>query len=321
MQQTRRELLDDFLGFATEAGDSVARDIAERALNRALLTLWFKHHWSQFRAASPYSFSTVAGTRNYVLPKHFGRMAYKDGRVRNTTNGAWIYPLMQDRVDEHDPGFTTSLETRSAPVGYLQDDTVGVGVQPSSSGEACEVLSSSSADTAVRVYVEGLDASGVFQRVQVTLTGTSAVAVGTFSRIERFGKSYPDGVTPTTELTSSAGTVTLRTVSGATTLQALASDESAVDLPVITLYPTPDAVYAMAVPYMRAPRRLLHDADPLPRFWGNALFEELQIQWHVNKGNLSSDAQVPRPHLKDLIELENAGRVPFLAQRRPYGFR
>lgn len=321
MQTTRRELLDDFLGFVTEQGDSIARDIAERALNRALLALWMKRAWNQFRHQTPHQLTTVAGTRDYVLPRHFGRMAYADGRIRNVTTGGWLFPITREELDEQDPTAGTSLASNGLPIGYLQDNTVGVAVQPLSTGEACEVVSDSAADVAVRVYVEGLDQNGVSRRVQVTLTGTNPVAVGTWSRIELFGKSYPDGVTPTSEFTSSAGTVTLRTAAGPVTLQSLLSDESAVDLPVLTLYPTPDAAYTYAVPYLRAPRTLKDDAEPLPRFWGNALFEELQAQWHVNKGNIASDAQIPRPALADLIAMENASAVPFKARRRPFGGR
>lgn len=319
MQQTRRELLDDFLHFVTEHGDSVAVEIAGRVLNRAMLALWMKHPWAQFRAQTPYEFSTVANRRDYALPRHFGRMAHRDGRIRNLTGGEWLLPIGRGELDEAHPEAGTSLDTAGTPRGYLLDNTVGVSVQPSSAGEACEVLSSSASDTAVTVFVEGLDANGVYTRTAVTLTGTTAVTVGTWARIERFGKSYPDGTTPTTDQTTSAGIVTLRTTSGLTTLQALLPDESAVDLPVLTLYPTPNAVFTIAVPYMIAPRRLRHDADPLPRFWGNALFEELTVQWALNKGKLTSDAQVPRPHLADLVALENASRIPQTMHRRPFG--
>jgi hypothetical protein len=256
-----------------------------------------------------------------VLPRHFGRTAYRDGRVRNVTTGGWLYPVDRERLDENDPTAGTSLEVPAIPTSYLLDHTIGVSVQPSAGGEICEVLSSDNTDTTVRVYVEGLDADGVWTRAQVTLTGTTPVTVGTWARIERVGKSYPETITPTTALTTSVGTVTLRTTAAAIVLQTLLPDESAVDLPVITLYPTPDAAYTLAVPFMVAPRRLLHDADPLPRFWGNALFEELQAQWHVNKGHMASDAQMPRPHLTDLIALENASRVRFTAQRKPFGVR
>lgn len=321
MLQTQRELLDDFLSFSTEHGDSVARAIANRALNRALLTIWLKHPWAQFRAQSPYEFATVAGTRDYVLPRHFGRMAARDGAIRNLTQPREIFPVNRDDLNATHPSAGTSLETRGAPDRYLLDNTIGVSVQPAAAGEACELVSSSADDDDVDVYLEGLDASGVYKATKVTLTGTTPVAAGTWSRIEQFGKGYAAGTDPAVDQTTSVGTVTLRTVAGPTTLQTLLPDESGLDLVVLTLVPVPDAVYTIAVPYMLMPRRLYRDSQPLPRLWGNVLFEELCVSWLVNKGKVASDASVPRPHLADLLALENASRVPFTQHRRPYGGR
>lgn len=318
MIQTRRELLDDFLRYVTEHGDSVAERIAGRALNRALLAIWLKHPWAQFRADTPYELTTVAGTRSYVLPRQFGRMAHRDGRIRNITQGSWIEPIDRGQLDEQRPEAGTSLDSTGLPYGYLMDGTSPVSRQPAAAGEACEVVSSSASDDDVEVVIEGLDASGAHTRTRVTLNGTTPVAVGTWSRIFEFGKAYDSADTPATDQTSSVGSVTLRTVAGPTTLQTLASDESAVDLPTITFYATPDAAYVIAVPYMRAPRRAYEDADPLPRFWGNALFEEMQADWLVNKGEIASAAQLPRPHLADLIALENANRIPLTRHRRPF---
>lgn len=319
MQQSRREILDDFLGFVAEKGDDIARDIAERALSRALLAIWMKRTWSQYRASTPYQFATVAGTREYVLPSHFGRVSSDSGDIRNLTLARWIHPLVREDFDREHPEAGTSLEVRGLPIGYLQDSTSPVSRQPASTGDACEVLSSDAADVAVEVYIEGLDANGVNQRTQVTLTGTNPVAVGTWSRIFEFGKAYDEATDPTTEETSSAGNVTLRVVAGPVVLQTLQPDEASVDLPVLTLFHTPDAVYQIAVPYLRAPRRLRHDADPLPRFWGNAIFEELCLTWLEQKGKIASAAAAPRPHLVDLVSMENANQAKATQQRRGFG--
>jgi hypothetical protein len=318
MQQTRRELLDDFLGFATERGDSNARNVAERLLNRALLKVWLAHSWRCFVALEPLTVTTVAGTRSYALRSDFGRVTGRDGVVRNITTGARVLPADREQLEADDPSFGTAFERRGQPLRYLTDGSVGVHTQPAAAGEACEVLSSSSQDTTVRVFVEGVNAAGQYTRTQVTLTGTAAVSVGSWKRIDRVGKSLPEGSDPATELTTSVGFVTLRTTADATELQVLLSDESAVDLPVLTLYPTPDAVYTLVVPFMRAPRRLVHDADPLPRFWGNALFEEMCAEWAVNTKKVSSSAGIPRPHLNDLIMADNAERAQMSGPRRPF---
>jgi hypothetical protein len=317
MQQTRREILDEFLDFLTEKGDSNARNKAERALNRALLTIWLERAWSQFQG-DPHLFSTVAGTRSYALPSHFGRMSGKDGQIRNITNGGWITPREREDLEIEMPTFGTSLEAQGTPSKYVLDGVVGVHTQPSSAGEACEVVSSSGSDVTVRAFVEGVNDSDQYTRAQVTLTGQTAVAIGTWKRIERFGKSLPEGLDPATELTTSVGSVTLRTVTDATELQTLLSDESAVEHVQLTLVPTPNGVYQISVPFLRALRRVYQDADPMPRFWGNAIFEELCVQWQVNRGKFSSEAQVPRPQLNKLMAFDQAGRVPSLKRRVPF---
>lgn len=322
MLATRRELIDDFIAFKGESGDATARDLAERLLNRALLAIYLKHPWRAFNEPDPYLFSTVDGTRLYAMPSYFGRITGRDGQLRDMTTGAVIYPKEPDDLQAEDPLFGTSLETTGRPHRYVLAGQVGVHTQPVAAGDALEVLSSSAADDAALApvcYIEGLDAAGRYTRTQVTLDGVTPVAIGTWKQVREFGKAYPFGTTATTELTSSAGTVTLRKVTGAVELQLLFADESARQHDMLTLYPTPDGVYSIAVPMMRGLRRVYRDADPMPREWGNALFEEMHIQWDKNRGKLVSDAQVPRPALVDLISWDNAGRVPSAKFRVPFG--
>jgi hypothetical protein len=68
---------------------------------------------------------------------------------------------------------------------------------------------------------------------------------------------------------------------------------------------------------MRRPPRLLFDADPMPADWWNAIFEDLTIQWRVNRGEFRDPSDAPRPELLDLICADNANkprpvRRPFL---------
>ena len=294
MQWTRRELIDDFLGFVTEAGDAVARDVAERVLNRAIEALWLKHDWLQFQSPQPYEIATAAGQRHYALPAHYGRMG--PGLVRNLTNGVALPSLEPADLDALAPGYGTSLDTaRSAPRHYILRGTCGVFQQPDvSAGWELEALSSSTNDTDITVSLEGEDTNGMQQRVRVTLSGSTPVSCGTWRYVDHFGKSFPTAITPgtssgTVEQTTSRGTVTLRRVTVGTALQQLFADESARQHQLFSLYPTPDAVYVIGCPIHRAPARLLYDADPLPAFWAPATFEEMQVQWRVNTGELSLD--------------------------------
>lgn len=305
MQKTRKEALDEFLGWVGELGDDVARDVAERALTRAVDAIWLKHPWRDYQSPDPLQLTLVAGQRSYPLPDFYGRPG--KGKVRNLTSGLELFPVNEDDADTMYPARGTTLEAASSPRHYLLGGIVGVQRQPLVTGQALEVLSTSADDsTNLRATIVGSDASGNMRRLQVTLNGTTPVAAGTFSYVDEFGKGYRESVDPTTEGTSSEGTISLRITSSATVLQQLFPEESAREHRVVTLIPKPATAEVIAFPVMRRPPRLLYDADPMPGDWWNAIFEELTIQWRVNRGELAVDSMVPRPALMDLVANDNA---------------
>lgn len=319
MQSSRKEFLDDFLGYINQSGDAEARNIAERLLNRVIETIWLKRSWRQFIMPTAHEFSTAANTREYALPDYFGRVADAEGMIRDLTNKRRIAPIDRATLEHVDPQQGTSQETTGQPRHYVIEGTVGVHTQPAAAGDALEVVSSSSNDTTVRAYIEGIDSNTQYARSQVTLNGTTPMAVGTWKRVTKFGKSYPEGTDPTTELTSSAGTVTLRKVTGATELQRLLSEESARDLQTIVLHPMPGGVYTIAVRIMRAPERILRDADPLPPFWSNAIFEKMVISWRAgDQDGLNIDTAESWPALVDLVCFDTAQAAQVLRHRVPF---
>jgi len=237
--------------------------------------------------------------------------------VRNLTKGTELYPLDTTDAQHVFPSAGTSLEVAGDPGYYEIGGTVGVLRQPLVTGQAVEVVSDSALDfegsggggggaggAPVYASTEGADANGNERRVRVSLNGLTPVLVGTFSYIDSVGKSYPNGVEPPTELTSSAGTVTWRIVGGAS-LQTLFPEESGREHRVLTLYPKPSAADVIAIPVLRRPKRLLFDADTLPNDWWEAIFEEMVIAWRQNTGELALDANIPRPHLLDLVSFDN----------------
>lgn len=313
MQATRRELIDEFVASVGEPGDSRVRNLAETLLNTSLERVWLKGvTWRQFILPTPYAFSTVANVRHVALPSFFGRITSRDGAIRNATTGRTIWPTDPEQLTADSPKVGTDLETAGPPRYFYIDGSWGVHTQPASAGEALEVLSDSTDDVTVRAFIEGRNADGEWVQNQVTLNGSTPVAIGTFSFVQDFGKAYPDGITPTTEFTSSAGTVRLRTVADATVLQTLDPFTSAQEHQVLTLVPVPDAAYSIVVPFMRRPRRMVRDADPCPMFWKAAILEDMLIHW--NAKGLPVDNGAPRPALADLIAYENLSRPP-LTQR------
>jgi hypothetical protein len=317
MQTSRREILDDFLSFVGAAGDAKARDRAERLLNRVLEKIWMLRGWRCFIDPTVWEFSTVANTRAYALPDHFGRISGNNRTLRNLTNGSVIHPWDRSDLEEVDPLIGTTLEQPGCPTRYQIAGTSPVQTQPSSAGEALEVLSSSLSDTTVRAYIEGLTTSNLVAQAQVTVNGVTPVPIGTWSRILKFGKSYPAATTPTTELTSSEGTVTLRKVSGATELQVLAPWQAAREHQTIVLAPVPNGVYTIGLPILRAIERAYLDGDPLPPQWTNAVFDGMTMGWRVSDDG-GFDSVGMWPTLVDLVSNDNAQAAQARRHKTPY---
>jgi hypothetical protein len=318
MQRTRREALDEFLAHVGELGDAEARNLAEAAITRAVESIWMERTWRDFQSPASLELTLTVDQRSYALPDYFGKVG--PGLVRNISQrGGEIEQVTPEQLQEFYPLSGTSLETNGRPCVMAIAGICGVHTQPSSSGDALEVVSDSAADiaTKVKVSIEGDDSNGRHRRREFTLNGTTAVSAGTWRWIDTFGKSYIFGQTPTTEFTSSAGSVTLRTVSGATELQYLFPEESSREHRVVTLAPKPNAADVLTIPCIRRPKRLLYDADPLPADWWPAVFEHMEANWRSNTGEAGSAAALPRPELAKLIAMENCnGPRPRV---RPFG--
>lgn len=309
MHKSQRELLDDLLDFVGEAADAGARSTAKRVLNRALTSIWLKRDWSIFRSPVPFTMALVASQARYSMPDYFGRIG--PGIPRNITKGGTpINPLQPGQLEVDYPWAGTTTEVPGAPRNYEITGMSGTHTQPLSSGEALQVLSDSAADIDIVCAITGDDANGNWTRNQVTLTGLTPVSIGTWAFVDEFAKAYVNTATPATDLTSSRGNVTLRKTSDATELQKLFPQESSREHAILTLYPKPNAADTLAIPVIRRPKRLFHDADPVPDLWEPALFEEFIMQWRVNTGeiNAAEAGAAPRPALNDLIAHENASK-------------
>lgn len=306
MQRTRREAIDEFLGHVGEPGDPQARDLAEAALNRAIESIAMERTWRDYISPAPIELTLTANQPSYALIDLFFTVA--PGKIRNLTRGGReIEQLSQEAALRRYPAFGTTMAAPGPPAALVIAGICGVHTQPSSAGEALEVLSDNAADTnnKVKVSIEGDDQDGRHRRREVSLTGPAPVAIGTWRWIDSFGKSYAFGQTPATEYTSSAGSVTLRKVSDETELQHLFPEESAKEHRVVTFMPTPAAEDVISIPFVRRPKRLLHDSDVLPADWWPAIMERMEADWRSNTGEASSAAALSRPELVKLHAREN----------------
>jgi len=326
---SRRELLDDFLNFVTEPGDATSRDIAERLYNRALMTLWRKHPWRQFRMPTPIQITLQAGQRSYVLPDYFGRVA--GGRIRNISVPCDIVGMEPEMLQTLHPEAGTTEETAGSPDLYTVSGTCGVeAILPAP--RLLDVSSTSGLEgTVVTWTVEGFDANRRWRRATGSTNGPIAVTVTDDGGVPlalipwTFSKSYKAGNTPTTDLTSSQGTIVLNThftgLDDVIVLAQLPPYQSAAEHQVITFYPVPDSSGdTVVVPYLRRPVRELNDGDVVPMDWTEALMEEMVLQWRVNTGELSADSasNAARPKFLDLLAWETGNRFGYPSRTRPF---
>jgi len=313
---TRREFLDDFLAFVGESEDDDARDVAERLLNRAIDVIYMKHAFRQFRAPTAHEITLVAGTRSYALPSWFGRPLPRTPAF-NLTDRAPVPFEDEVLLKQSDATIGTSLEATGAPECAYLGGVSALEVEVSASGTALEVVSDSSSDTDVVLSIEGIDANNRQKRTKVTLTGTIAVALGTWKPPVMFvGKSFIAAVDAPTEFTTSRGTVTVRVAAAGTTHLTLQADESSKQQLMVNVTPLPNATKVLALPFLMKPKRLMYDSDALPTWWDSAIWEEMLIQWRVNAGELATDINVPRPEFINLLSFDNTIGPPIT--KRPF---
>jgi hypothetical protein len=332
MNENRREFVDRLLTFMGELNDPNARTVAEQLLNHAILAIWMKHPFRSFFMPDPYVLTTEAGTRAYILPSYFGRIASRDQAVRNLTTGSWIGPVEGEDLYHRYPEAGSAVDTaRGDPSMYQIAGVVGVSKQVSSAGVALEVVSDSATDTDnLDAVIEGLDNDGVYTQSVIAVNGTTPVAAGTWTYVQHFSKGWNQETEPPTSAQalsgalpyrSSRGSITLRRVTVGTVYQTLLPHESMREHSTVTFWRTPHAAQSISVPILRLPRRLVNDADPLPSMWGPALFEESRILWATNTGELraSEASTIFRPHLVDLVSWDNELRSGGRSHTVPFG--
>lgn len=323
-QETRREVVDRLLRYVGELNDETARSVAEDLCANAVSSLWLAHPFTEFVMPTDLVVSTVVNQPLYVLPTYFGRVASRDGIVRNLTTGVKIYPLRPNELEQLHPEIGTDQDTSTSdPTNYTISGKVGVAVQVATAGEALEALSSDAGDTDVNIVVEGLDATGQWSTEQFTLHGTTPLALGTWKYVSLFSKSYQAAVTPPTPLTSSRGTVTLRKAIANSARQTLLSYESAREQYQLRLWQTPQSVQRIGIPTIRLPRRIFQDADVIPGLWGPAVFERMHIDWRVNTGELSLEQadtlRASGVEFTRLVGYDNELKPAAIARKRPFG--
>jgi hypothetical protein len=221
------------LGYADNPASEVSTRLTMfiNEIHRRLIGLPGMAHLRQ----SQTTLTTVASTPQYSLPPDVARII----GIRDATNNAvlmgqsWEWYMAQ----EPDPSSSTGTPQYWAPVGQ-----VAVAAQPSNAS-ALYVDSTSASDTQT-CYVEGIRTGGYPFSASVTMTGTTAVQIGSLSDILAVTKFY---------LSSSAvGTVTLHEdAEGGTELARIAIGQTHARYLRIALWPTPSSAISLTLDYAR----------------------------------------------------------------------
>ena len=188
-----------------------------------------------------YTLNTTAGTQDYPLPSNFNKEKY----VLDTTNQVYL-----NRTDiqeyAHDKPSLTGTQ------GAVEDYAIlasPVDRQPTSAS-TISFTSSSASDTAVQVFVRGLDSNDVEVSENVTLTGTSAATTS---------NSYNSIIGISKDVT--VGTVTATSNSGANTVAVMAPDDKDYKRKVLRMFQVPTGTLVLSIPYLIKPMPLKNDDD------------------------------------------------------------
>lgn len=187
-----------------------------------------------------YSFSTVSGTQDYVLPRDFGKELY----VYDSTNKVELsFKSLQQIVQDKPATLSSSGEGT-----YYSILTKRYNNSPTSG--AITAVSSSGDDSTQSVLVRGI--SGNVEMVDtISLNGTTP-AVGTISFTSLISVS---------KSATTTGTVTLTADSGSTTVAVMSPQELEYIRKFIRISYIPSSVYTVKVPYMISPLPMTVNTD------------------------------------------------------------
>jgi len=189
----------------------------------------------EYLRQSQITFASVASTPQYSLPPDVARII----AIRDATNdltlkgGSWLWYTGH----EPDPTATTGTPSVWVPVGR-----VAVAAQPADASKLY-VDSTSTSDKGT-CYVEGVRTGGYPFSTAVTINGTTAVQIGSWTDILAVNKFFLSD--------AAVGTVTLHEdADGGTELARIPIGQTSARYLRIALWPTPSSAITYTLDYLR----------------------------------------------------------------------
>lgn len=189
------------------------------------------------------TFASVASTARVALPQALTRIQ----AMFETTNNRRIWEKPLDWLRTVNPQQDSGTPTNYVPKGYE-----AVSKQPSDAS-AIYVKSDSASDTGT-AYIQGLRTGGILGSSSVTMTGTTAVQIGSLSDWTEISKFYVSA--------AAVGSITLHEDSGSgTELAQITIGRNRPYYFVVLLWPTPASVITYTFDFTREILDLVNDTD------------------------------------------------------------
>lgn len=189
------------------------------------------------------TFPSVSGTARVALAQAIARV----NAIYESTNNRRLTSKSLDWLRTVDPQQTSGTPTVFVPVGYEY-----VAAQPADAS-AIYIKSSSASDTGT-VYLEGIRSNGQPFTASATMTGVTAVAIGTVTDCLLIEKVFVS--------TAAVGTLTITEDSGAgSTLAQIRIGAYRPYYYVILLWPTPASAITYGIDFTREILDMVQDTD------------------------------------------------------------
>jgi len=316
--RTRKEIRDNVAETAREDNiNSLIEDYINLSIQEVNNPAWafeqigirgYDHKWTFNRRK--YSFSTVATTESYILPRDLDSIAL----VRQETTPSKVKFLPDEVFYRLVPKPSDSSGT---PLYYRIWEEEGVSTRLSTDDKVKIVSSSASDTSSYNVSVVGYDSTGIIRSEVITLNGITAVD-GTII----WDSGRPLHISKSTKTN---GKITVTEYTAGTTLLVMGEEDRSPRFKIISLYPIPSAAITIYVEYFTRLRNLTNDSD-VPDLdekwiWIIRLGALAKVREYQNK----PDYQVYQKMFADAVrsmvksDMQNVDYIPYLTSRHNIG--
>jgi hypothetical protein len=241
---TFADILTDIYSRTNKPASPDAETIAriKRFVNQKHRSLLTMPGIDQFRDSTS-TFTNTSAVARVALPQALTRIK----AVVDTSNNRRLGEKSLDWLRTVDPQQTSGTPTTYVPKGYE-----AVAAQPENASQIW-VKSSSASDTGT-AYIQGIRTGGILGSSSVTMTGTTAAQLGSFTDWIEITKFYVS--------TAAVGSITLHEDSGSgTELAQITIGRTRPYYFVVLLWPTPASAITYTFDFTREILDLVNDTD------------------------------------------------------------